>query len=210
MAQLQSTFISESMFISSSGITDGVFGTLPVFDNSSINADLEAWNKFQKILYKGVEGSSLFTDTIASTYSLVYTLSSFAYLGGVLAPNGDIHFVPWSANRGQKVSQDGTVSTYSLVYTTTSAYFGAVLASNGDIHFVPFSAAVGQKISTNGIVSTYSLIYTTSNAYSGGVLAPNGDIYFVPRAAAVGQKIKTTSVFNFKKSICLSPYFNKL
>ena len=83
---------------------------------------------------------------VISTYSLVYTTAN-AYAGGVLAPNGDIHFVPYSANRGQKISSEGTVSTYSLVYTTTGAYYFGVLAPNGDIHFVPCSANRGQKIS---------------------------------------------------------------
>jgi hypothetical protein len=81
-----------------------------------------------------------------STYSLVYTAGS-AYWGGVLAPNGDIHFVPSGANRGQKISVSGVVSTYSLVYTTTAAYASGVLSSNGDIQFVPHAAVRGQKIS---------------------------------------------------------------
>jgi hypothetical protein len=78
---------------------------------------------------------------------LVYTTAT-AYTAGVLAPNGDIHFIPHNANRGQKVAPDGTVSTYSLVYTTGGAYIGGVLAPNGDIHFTPGSANRGQKIDT--------------------------------------------------------------
>jgi len=35
---------------------------------------------------------------------LVYTNASGAYQGGVLAPNGDIHFVPHFASVGQKIS----------------------------------------------------------------------------------------------------------
>jgi hypothetical protein len=78
----------------------------------------------------------------------VYTGSSL-YYGGVLAPNGDIHFIPgYFATVGQKVSASGVVSTYSLAYTVTNGYKGGVLAPNGDIHFIPQSAAVGQKIST--------------------------------------------------------------
>jgi hypothetical protein len=77
----------------------------------------------------------------------VYT-TSFAYWGGVLAPNGDIHFVPLNARVGQKISAAGVVSTYSLVYTTTQAYAGGILAPNGDINFVPLLADRGQKIST--------------------------------------------------------------
>jgi hypothetical protein len=69
-------------------------------------------------------------------------------MGGVLAPNGDIHFVPHGAAVGQKVSAAGIVSTYSLVYTRSTAYAGGVLAPNGDIHFVPYSADRGQEIST--------------------------------------------------------------
>jgi hypothetical protein len=34
---------------------------------------------------------------------LAYTVFN-VYRGGVLAPNGDIHFVPRAANRGQKIS----------------------------------------------------------------------------------------------------------
>jgi hypothetical protein len=78
----------------------------------------------------------------------VYT-ASLAYSGGVLAPNGDIHFVPYEANRGQKISAAGVVSTYSLVYTAASgAYQGGVLAPNGGISFIPYNANRGQQIST--------------------------------------------------------------
>jgi len=127
-------------------------GTLPQADNSSIGTDLVGWNGFKKILDEAVQGGKLFSNDIVSTYSLVYTTSN-AHAGGVLAPNGDIHFVPNSANRGQKISASGVVSTYSLVYTASSAYFGGVLAPNGDIHFVPISANIGQKISNNSAIT---------------------------------------------------------
>jgi hypothetical protein len=84
-----------------------------------------------------------------STYSLVFTQTN-AYVGGVLAPNGDIHFVSNVANRGQKISASGVVSTYALAHTLTAGatHEGGVLAPNGDIHFIPYNARVGQKIST--------------------------------------------------------------
>jgi hypothetical protein len=95
---------------------------------------------------------------------LVYTAE--AYWGGVLAPNGDIHFIPNMLNRGQKINASGVVSTYSLVYTTGGAYAGGVLLLT--VIFILFlEAARGQKISTSGVVSTYSLVYTTANAYGG-------------------------------------------
>jgi hypothetical protein len=80
---------------------------------------------------------------------LVYTTTQ-AYFGGVLAPNGDIHFVPYAATVGQKISVSGIVSTYSLVYTGAfgASYVGGVLDPNGNIHFVDNSANRGQKIST--------------------------------------------------------------
>lgn len=127
----------------------------------------------------------------ASTYSLGYTTAN-AYFGGVLAPNGDIHFVPYNAVVGQKISTAESVSTYSLAYTTANAYAGGVISPLGDIYLVPASAVVGQKISSTGVVSTYSLAYTTADAYWGGVLAPNGDIFFVPYNATVGQKLTFT------------------
>ena len=182
--------------------------TLPVADDSSISTTEVAWNLFTNLLNEGIQGGQLQTNPISSTYSLVYTAAN-AYYGGVLAPNGDIHFVPRSANRGQKISAAGVVSTYSLVYTTTTAYAGGVLAPNGDIHFVPTSAVVGQKISAAGVVSTYSLVYTATNAYVSGVLAPNGDIHFVPYYANRGQIIHTGAALPFDIGVCVSAWLNK-
>jgi hypothetical protein len=176
-------------------------GSAATADNSSIGTDQYAWTNFKKLLDQSVIGGVAYgnngTNGIISTYSLVQTLSSGAYWGGVLSPNGDIHFVPYGAVRGQKVSASGVVSTYSLVSTSTNvAYAGGVLASNGDIHFVPsgVGGARGQKVSASGVVSTYSLVYTAITTYIGGVLAPNGDIHFVPNAAAVGQKVSASGV----------------
>jgi hypothetical protein len=106
-------------------------GSSATGDNSSIGTDLVAWNNFKKLLDKSVVGGVAYgnnnTNGIVSTYSLVYT-GSFAYQAAVLAPNGDIHFIPRAADRGQKISASGVVSTYSLVYTTSAGYAGGVLA----------------------------------------------------------------------------------
>ena len=143
-----------------------------------------------------IVGQKISSSGVVSTYSLVTI--DISYVGGVLAPNGDIHFVPLDnfavgggTNIGQKVSAAGVVSTYSLVYT--NSYWGGVLAPNGDIHFIPYFSPVGQKINSSGVVSTYSLVYT-AGWYLGGVLALNGDIHFVPRILAVGQKINIQGV----------------
>ena len=178
--------------------SENTLGTVPTADNSSVGTDLVAWLNLKKQLDAGVVNGVPYannsTNGIVSTYSLVYTTTTTAYRGGVLAPNGDVHFVPYNANRGQKVSATGVVSTYSLVYTVASAYTGGVLAPNGDIHFVPYAANRGQKISASGVVSTYSLIYTSTDTYAGGVVASNGDIHFVPFGARVGQKVSAAGV----------------
>jgi hypothetical protein len=173
-------------------------GTAPTGDDSSIGTDQVAFNNFQKNLQASVNGGVTFdnngTAGIVSTYSLAYTANS-AYYNGVLAPNGDIHFVPYRAVVGQKINTlTDVVSTYSLVYTGNSTYRGGVLAPNGDIHFVPYNANRGQKINSSGVVSTYSLVYSRTDAYTGGVLAPNGDIHFVPYNANRGQKISSAGV----------------
>jgi sugar lactone lactonase YvrE len=174
-------------------------GTVPTGDNSSVGTDLVAWLNLKKQLDAGVVNGVPYANGnisgVVSTYSLVYTGDGL-YRGGVLAPNGDIHFVPSVALRGQKINTlTGVVSTYSLVYTNADgAYAGGVLAPNGDIHFVPLVANRGQKISASGVVSTYSLVYTASGAYAGGVLAPNGDIHLIPLSANRGQKISASGV----------------
>jgi hypothetical protein len=137
-------------------------GCLSNDDDGSISET--TWREFQLMLNKSVNAGQLFTNVIMSTYSLIHIYAS-AYNGGILTPNGDIHFVPYGALVGQKVNYiTGVVSTYSLVYTTSAGFIGGVLAPNGDIHFVPYSAPVGQKVSVTGVVSTYSLVYTTSGA----------------------------------------------
>ena len=172
--------------------------TLPTGDNyianyQGINDNSVALRMLQRKAARG----SVFSDVTVSTYSIIISGSGISvnYVGGVLAPNGDIHFVPSQASRGQRVNYlTGAVSTYSLVFTTTEAYRGGVLSPDGSIHFIPYRATRGQRFSTSGVVSTYSLIYTTNNAYFGGVLAPNGDIHFVPFAAQVGQKVNINGI----------------
>jgi hypothetical protein len=174
-------------------------------DNSKISSDLSAWSAFQAALNNSIAGGVTFdnagTNGIVSTYSLVYTTTN-AYYGGVLAPNGDVHFVPNDANRGQKISAAGVVSTYSLVYTNGS-FAGGTLSRNGIIDFIPVNSGTfptgqirGQRINSSGVVSTYSLAYTgtAGSYYWGGILAPNGEVHFAPYLSPVGQKISAAGV----------------
>ena len=166
------------------GIESGT-GKIVTANDNSLNVN--EFKKFQVLLNKSIKGGRTFSRDVVSTYSLIHT-GSLCYIGGILAPNGDIHFIPYNALVGQKININGNVSTYSLVYTTSYAYAGGVLAPNGDIHFIPYLAQVGQKVDINGNVSTYSLVYTTSGAYFGGVLTPNGDIHYFTINNKIEQK----------------------
>jgi hypothetical protein len=173
----------------------GTPGGVPYFDDSDINTDLSGWSTFQAALQSGVTGGVTYGNNsingVVSTYSLVYTAAG-NYRGGVLASNGDVHFVPAnSSTTGQKINSVGVVSTYA---TLMDGYFGGVLAPNGDVTFLPVSSNKVQKVSAAGVVSTYSLVYSTSAGYNGGVLAPDGYIHLIPYYAEVGQKISPAGV----------------
>lgn len=89
-------------------------GKLPSCDNNEINA--KSFKQVQLLINDTIDGGFLTTTPIVSTYSLAYTVAN-SYMGGILAPNGDVHFIPCYSTRGQKISPSGVVSTYSLAYT---------------------------------------------------------------------------------------------
>lgn len=173
-------------------------GGISSLGDSSITTDLQEWRNFSTLLNKNITGGATFNTSVVTTYSLLVTALSGSHIGGVVAADGEIHFVPYNSRRlsgvgtllGQKITRSGSVATYSLVYTTPNAYSGGVLDQEGSIHFVPSAAAVGQKVSASGVVSTYSLRLTLSTgAYGGGVVAPNGVIHFIPVNASRGQRV---------------------
>lgn len=69
-------------------------------DSSTNEASFE---QLKRILNKSIRAGTLVDKEVVSTYSLIYTVAN-AYFGGVLSPNGDIHFIPYSVPVGQKVS----------------------------------------------------------------------------------------------------------
>ena len=172
-------------------------GKIPLNNDGKLTTT--KWDNFEIMLRKSVMGGSVFSQPIVSTYSTFGDYNNF-YRGGVLDINGDIHFVPFTATVGQKVSSSGIVSTYSLVYSVSSGFLfhGGVLSPTGEIHFIPFESNIGQKVSSSGVVSTYSLIYTGMTSgeqkYAGGVVDSNGYIHFVPYRAMVGQKVSPSGV----------------
>ena len=85
----------------------GSVGGVPFRDDNEIGTDFSGWKSFQAALNESIGSEVAFNNGgvagVVSTYSLIFT-SSQAYSGGVLAPNGDIHFVPFVANRGQTIN----------------------------------------------------------------------------------------------------------
>ena len=67
----------------------------------------------------------------------------YKYCGGVLAPNGNIYFVPWWADN-VGVFNPATNAFYevdiSAQVSVDSKYFGGVLAPNGKIYLTPANA----------------------------------------------------------------------
>ena len=110
----------------------------------------------------------------------------YAYIGGVLVPDGRVIFVPYSAGTV------GIFNPFTNTYSTAgsgiggSAYFGGLLIPDGRVLFVPNNST---KIGFfNPSSNTYSTSETMSPApgdyaFSGGVLAPDGRVIFCPRGA---------------------------
>lgn len=150
-------------------------------------------------------------DTAASLSSIdVSSLISTdaKYAGGVLAPNGCIYFIPYTANRVMKL--DPETGTAELIGDTVNAanagyatmkYWGGVLGPDGIIYCIPYYAKYVMKIdpttntvdfmSTDIKDSTYA--NTTTMMWRGGVLAPNGIIYCIPYNAGYILKIDTVN-----------------
>lgn len=150
------------------------------------------WEGYSDIVRHNYTGGTIFKNPIISTYSYFGSANAdnnnAKYVGGVLSLNGDLHFVPYKANVGQKISRFGEISSYSLLVTNINgAYAGGVLNNSGIIHFAPYSATIGQYIRTNGSVFTYSLSnFGRLGSYIGGVLMPDGRVHFIPYTSITG------------------------
>ena len=95
-------------------------GTLPKNNDDSLYKNFNTWKKFKGLLDKSVRGGTIFSNGLVSTYSLRENGDSGTYNGGVLSPNGDIHFVPWNCNADRPTVENidifGVSDSYDLVY----------------------------------------------------------------------------------------------
>jgi streptogramin lyase len=187
--------------------SDATEGTVPTADDSSVGTDLYAWTNLKKQLDAGVINGVPYNNNntagMVSTYSLLQTFNVNSGVGGnaggVLAPNGDIWFLPRSIPPGegvigQKISSTGVVSSYTVPEGVS--LWGGVLTGNGDIIACPFNSLGGLRITASGVVSTFTVISGSEGAasYNGAVLAPNGDVHFIPYSSRRGMKRSAAGV----------------
>ena len=116
------------------------------------------------------------------------TYTSYGWFGNVLAPNGNIYFVPYGSSNILVLNTNTGVTTNitgGATFTTFNQYRGGVLASNGNIYCVPFASTNILVINPNtGVTSNMTGSATfTSFGWHGGVLGPDGNIYCAPANA---------------------------
>lgn len=107
---------------------------------------------------------------------------SVYYIGGVLAPNGCIYFIPDNSNVGVLKFNpiQNTQTILSIPSGSGSAWLGGVIAKNGKIYCAP---DFGTKILViNTLTDQITTLSTglTSTSWTGGVLAYTGKIYLTP------------------------------
>jgi hypothetical protein len=108
------------------------------------------------------------------------------FAGGVLAPNGMVVAVPYSANSVLTInSVTETADTITLPSVTANGWKGGVLTPDGRIFCTPYSAQavliIDLASSTQTVdVTSISNLPAGTGKWSGAALAHNGKIYAVP------------------------------
>jgi hypothetical protein len=107
----------------------------------------------------------------------------------VLAPNGNVIFVPYDAttigNFDPIARSFQAIDISSMLSADNIAwkYYGGVLAPSGKVVLVPFNAnEIGEYDPVSRTLATIDISDSVSSSkkYRGGVLAPSGRILFVP------------------------------
>lgn len=114
------------------------------------------------------------------------------FVGGVLSPDGYIHFVPYLSSCGQRVNlSNGSCETYSIP-GSSGGYAGGVLLPNGEIHFIrAISAKPGMKVVGN-IATTYQIDSTNVSSTKGSKINLDGEASLY----GMGAKILANGVIN--------------
>lgn len=141
-------------------------------------SSLKQRNKFKERLSPPQVG-------IATTFGNYGTVIA-KWVGGALAPNGNIYAAPYNYNAVLKIDTTvGTSSTIPVNLATSSAnYRGIVCAKNGKLYIIPtdYSVIKNNRVLEFDPENNSHRFFTDSPSgnWYGGVLAPNGNIYGIP------------------------------
>ncbi len=111
------------------------------------------------------------------------TTTAYKWLGGVLAPNGQIYAMPFAGSLMALIINPvtGTTSFSAATSGTGERAAGGVLSHNGKIYGIPTTANPSPVIDpANNSLSYFSFPVATNQSWLGGAMAPNGKIYAVP------------------------------
>ena len=137
--------------------------------------------------------------------------SNGSYAGGVVASNGKIYFMPYTATSFLVLDPSDDSRTHFGTCTGSLQYEGGVLAPNGKIYAISLNATIGRIIdpSNNTVTTITGGGFIGSTGYTGAVIAPNNKIYFTPYSATSFLCLNILANNNFNQNVCLSPFFNK-
>jgi len=135
----------------------------------------------------------LFSNSVAENTSFNISFNYTAdpiggnlWIGGILAPNGKIYFIPYNASRVLVIDTvTNQVDTSIVVPSGANKWFGGAIAPNQKIYCAPHNSDSVLIIDTiTNTVDTTSIKVSTGNSkYVGAVLHTNGLIYFIPHHA---------------------------
>jgi len=134
-----------------------------------------------------------FDDSTQSTFGNIGTGSS-RWIGGVLAPNGDIFCMPLTSSQVLRINTQTNTTTLFGSLSGSFRFVGGALAPNGFIYAAPHVAGYFMKINPDTNTITTFGSKPTNVAAFGAVCAPSGKIYCFPdNAGAPFYIIDTTN-----------------
>jgi streptogramin lyase len=143
----------------------------------------------------------------ATTFGNFGNLTS-KWLGGGIAPNGNIYSTPFNATSVLKIDPIvGSASTIPIIGIGTQAnYRGSVIGKNGKLYGIPSGRATDNNrvLEFDPENSSYKFFSEIiNNEFFGGVLAPNGKIYGVPF-----QLVSTPSILEIDPVVGIATTFS--
>ncbi len=130
------------------------------------------------------------------------------WIGGGIAPNGNIYSTPFNATSVLKIDPIvGSASTIPIIGIGTQAnYRGSVIGKNGKLYGIPSGLATDNNrvLEFDPENSSYKFFSEIiNNQFFGGVLSPNGKIYGVPF-----QLVSTPSILEIDPVVGIATTFS--